>query len=319
MTADIDRQKLRELCERATPGPWVSEGRATGKSPDAGCGVIASNDDLVISNPSRGITAWACRLVGMTNAECEANASFIAAARTTLPTLLDLFDAQAAKIAELEAQPVCPSSCSGDPEPATYPTPAHGWVCFHCGERFAPNLLGQSRARDHFGNQPNATPACRIKDDDERALLMAFRRGELELERCRVDDLFQKNKIASLESECHQLRKQVEGRADWMRKAETDVIAERRRQIEQEGWTPEHDARHAAGDLADAAACYASTDRDLRHGVPFGWPWSAAWWKPTDRRRDLVKAGALIIAEIERLDRAAILSAASALEQKERE
>ncbi|MFN3321313.1 MAG: hypothetical protein ACK43M_21435, partial [Allorhizobium sp.] len=35
------------------------------------------------------------------------------------------------------------------------------------------------------------------------------------------------------------------------------------------------------------------------------WPWGIEWWKPTDRRRDLVKAGALIIAEIERLDRAA--------------
>jgi hypothetical protein len=27
------------------------------------------------------------------------------------------------------------------------------------------------------------------------------------------------------------------------------------------------------------------------------------WWKPKDRRRDLVRAAALIIAEIERLDR----------------
>ena len=32
-------------------------------------------------------------------------------------------------------------------------------------------------------------------------------------------------------------------------------------------------------------------------------------WKPTDRRRDLVKAGALILAEIERLDRAACKAA----------
>jgi hypothetical protein len=35
------------------------------------------------------------------------------------------------------------------------------------------------------------------------------------------------------------------------------------------------------------------------------WPWSVQWWKPKDRRRDLVRAGALIVAEIERLDRAA--------------
>jgi len=34
------------------------------------------------------------------------------------------------------------------------------------------------------------------------------------------------------------------------------------------------------------------------------WPWGKEWWKPSDRRRDLVKAGALIAAEIDRLDRA---------------
>jgi hypothetical protein len=37
---------------------------------------------------------------------------------------------------------------------------------------------------------------------------------------------------------------------------------------------------------------------------PARWPWSQDWWKPTNPRRDLVKAGALIAAEIERLDRA---------------
>lgn len=35
-----------------------------------------------------------------------------------------------------------------------------------------------------------------------------------------------------------------------------------------------------------------------------GWPWSRAWWKPASRRRCLIKAGALILAEIERIDRA---------------
>jgi hypothetical protein len=35
------------------------------------------------------------------------------------------------------------------------------------------------------------------------------------------------------------------------------------------------------------------------------WPWEDKWWKPKDRRRDLVRAGALIVAEIERLDRLA--------------
>lgn len=90
--------------------------------------------------------------------------------------------------------------------------------------------------------------------------------------------------------------------------AARDVLAERARQVSAEGWTPEHDDAYQAGDLADAAACYARgeprMDRDWT--APREWPWAASWWKPTDRRRDLVKAGALILAEIERLDRAAL-------------
>lgn len=85
-----------------------------------------------------------------------------------------------------------------------------------------------------------------------------------------------------------------------------DVVAERRRQIAVEGWTPEHDDEHSNGEMALAAACYA------RHAivppalsdVPATWPWGASWWKPGDPRRMLVKAAALILAEIERLDRA---------------
>lgn len=95
------------------------------------------------------------------------------------------------------------------------------------------------------------------------------------------------------------------------------VLAERRRQVSVEGWTPEHDDSHKNGDLALAAACYASNAASwLRHGQTMPhvkyrdlspgsrWPWQAKWWKPTNERRDLVKAAALILAEIERLDRA---------------
>lgn len=78
-----------------------------------------------------------------------------------------------------------------------------------------------------------------------------------------------------------------------------DVAAERRRQIEAEGWTPEHDDQHDSGEMASAAVCYV-----IGRGNGWWWPWHDAWWKPKDRRRNLVKAGALILAEIERLDRA---------------
>lgn len=94
--------------------------------------------------------------------------------------------------------------------------------------------------------------------------------------------------------------------------AAIDVLAERDRQQDVEGWTPEHDDAHDDGEMAKAAACYAwisaqsNTLRDVFDGPPPTWPseWDSWWWKPTTRRRDLVKAGALILAEIERLDRA---------------
>ena len=82
-----------------------------------------------------------------------------------------------------------------------------------------------------------------------------------------------------------------------------DVLAERRRQVEAEGWTPEHDDEHGAGEMAAAAACYALNAAGCGCEVARNWPWDGSWWKPTTSRRDLVKAGALILAEIERLDR----------------
>lgn len=83
-----------------------------------------------------------------------------------------------------------------------------------------------------------------------------------------------------------------------------DVAAERQRQKDVEGWTPEHDDEHIDGSLALAAGAYAIASASATK--PFYWPWDERWWKPTNRRRNLVKAGALILAEIERLDRTAL-------------
>lgn len=96
-----------------------------------------------------------------------------------------------------------------------------------------------------------------------------------------------------------------------MSKATDDVLTERQRQIEAEGWSAAHDDDHMLGDLAIAGACYAieSTPYRLPRNAPRQvepnlWPWASDWWKPKDPRRNLVRAAALIIAEIERLDRA---------------
>lgn len=88
-----------------------------------------------------------------------------------------------------------------------------------------------------------------------------------------------------------------------------EIRAERDRQCSDEGWTPEHDDTHTRGEMALAAGCYALNGAPQRFAddiVPIFWPWAREWWKPKSRRRDLIRAAALIVAEIERMDRATV-------------
>src|SRR5580693_728278 len=86
--------------------------------------------------------------------------------------------------------------------------------------------------------------------------------------------------------------------------AARDVLAERERQVSAEGWTPEHDDEHNDCEMVLAAIVYAESASGYQVTRSGTWPWHFAWFKPTTPRRDLVKAAALIVAEIERLDRA---------------
>lgn len=89
-----------------------------------------------------------------------------------------------------------------------------------------------------------------------------------------------------------------------------DALTERYRQIEVEDFDASHDDMATKGQLATAAACYAfqagARGRNFPNDPePIGiWPWDREWSKPADPRRNLLKAAALIIAEIERIDRA---------------
>lgn len=85
------------------------------------------------------------------------------------------------------------------------------------------------------------------------------------------------------------------------------IAVERARQIESEGWTSEHDAKHPSGVIETAASCYlehaikqiAKSENPTR--APEKWPWDRNWWKPSqDPVRNLEKAGALIAAAIDR-------------------
>ncbi|MDG9896309.1 hypothetical protein N7615_03095 [Klebsiella grimontii] len=158
---------------------------------------------------------------------------------------------------------------------------------------------------------------------------------------CRLEGIITaaENRIAALEND---LAAEEERRSNWIKMAEefggkldaaeerirdletrtvtaaaADVLAERQRQVTAEGWSSKHDDQYKNTELAFAASCYAfhaaAASWDLEddgipydsHPVPKQWPWDPSWWKPTNARRDLVKAGALILAEIERIDRAA--------------
>ncbi|KKK78159.1 hypothetical protein LCGC14_2846350 [marine sediment metagenome] len=96
-------------------------------------------------------------------------------------------------------------------------------------------------------------------------------------------------------------------------KTGSELIAEeRQRQVEQEGWTAKHDNMHRGFELSKAGAAYALDVAGERVFAKTVWPWANEYWKPTiknnernedDDIRQLVKAGALIVAEIDRLQR----------------
>lgn len=95
------------------------------------------------------------------------------------------------------------------------------------------------------------------------------------------------------------------------------IAEERKRQVEKEGWDEKHDSEHWREELRDAAICYAWGKRGISRRFDhedahaevsiYLWPWEDKWWKPTPKNRikELIKAGALIAAEIDRLQNAA--------------
>ena len=183
-------------------------------------------------------------------------------------------------------------------------------------------LVGE-RTLQHLGKHPPKTPAEAFawREAVDAALIIMFR-GSLpsppgaevnfsnEAER---DGVSLKPNTSS----------QPASEAGKLSSAANDVLAERERQKNVEGWTPEHDDTHASFEMARAAAFYAlHTAADIlpepssdapsdRYGLfltaDMAWPpqWDhSTWKKPKDARRNLVRSAALLIAEIERLDRA---------------
>lgn len=87
-----------------------------------------------------------------------------------------------------------------------------------------------------------------------------------------------------------------------MSKALDDVLAERQRQIGA-GYDAAHDDEHVDGEIARAAAAYALHD-SASDAPPRCWPFGSHEFRAGARRANLVKAAAMLLAEVERLDRA---------------
>ncbi len=87
--------------------------------------------------------------------------------------------------------------------------------------------------------------------------------------------------------------------------AREDVLKERQRQVQEEAYGYRQDDTYRNNELVNAAICYADSNLWYEPGKPPDkWPWAGGFFKPKSRRENLVRAAALLIAEIERLDRA---------------
>ncbi len=80
------------------------------------------------------------------------------------------------------------------------------------------------------------------------------------------------------------------------------IADERAKQLEKYNWDAENDDQYTYGSLIHAAICYAA-EGYFTKDLDIVWPWEDAWWKPGDKIANLSKAGALIAAEIDRLER----------------
>ena len=158
--------------------------------------------------------------------------------------------------------------------------------------KLAQNLKRRATSAKEFGE------SLYVKADDVLALVEALEKAQTERDEFRNRLKLERSILLDADKCIAELESRT------ATAAAADVLAERQRQVTAEGGTAERDDGYQNSELADAAACYAIHAHNQGFSTPAHWLWSQDWWKQTSPRRDLVKAGALILAEIERLDRA---------------
>ncbi|HDZ8013256.1 TPA: DUF550 domain-containing protein [Citrobacter amalonaticus] len=275
----IDKQALRRHAIAATKGSWVFSRSGANSNVQAPIELQKGDRALVVLCKLNN-AGWSGQI------QTENNAKFIAAANPE--TVLALLD-------ELE----------------TKEEQRANW--FQMAQKLGEDLdAAEKRIAVLTGERDEFCSRLKL----ERAILEDADNDLAEL-RQHVAELDQKNNLvaggiaSAMELQQRTVtaeRRIAELEAGAFNPAILDVVAERQRQKSVEGWTSEHDDQYEDGELIDAAACYAKDSSlwDCIGEPPSDWPWNDEWWKPSkNMRRNLVKAGALILAEIERRDRAA--------------
>ena len=111
--------------------------------------------------------------------------------------------------------------------------------------------------------------------------------------------------LAALTAEAMKANPSLAGVVEMAAELAGEVLTERLRQILEEGRGAEQDDAYTDYQLARAAVCYAIRGAHLApHKAALYWPWNPAAFKPTGTDRDLIKAAALILAELQRRQRA---------------
>ncbi|HIE2524405.1 hypothetical protein [Pseudomonas aeruginosa] len=211
---------------------------------------------------------------------------------------------------KLKPCPLCGSTNIRMLEPELLDTNAWNCAieCLDCQVYIGPSYCEPDTVTARYSAQVdwNRRPSAKSHADEREQFLMANLLAALEVALGNVAALAIVDRVRQVADRIYPTSSLSPVPQAWL-----DVQAERRRQIEAEGWTPEHDDEHSHGQMARAAACYALAGSSAPNDgtaallVSLAWPWDEQWWKPTTVRRDLVKACALTLAEIERLDRTA--------------
>lgn len=212
---------------------------------------------------------------------------------------------------KLKPCPLCSSTNIRMLEPELLDTDAWNCAieCLDCQIHIGPSYCEPDPVTARYSAQVdwNRRPSAKSHADEREQFLMANLLAALEVALGDVTALAIVDRVRQVADRIHPTSSLSPVPQAWL-----DVQAERRRQITVEGFdTSKDDA--SGGQIAQAAGCYAlhaggiGTDwpGGIRNGSALFWPWNEEWWKPKSARENLVRAGALVLAEIERLDRSA--------------